>query len=80
MEVDVVKETVVAKYTSEKCDCGARGSEEAIAVGCFQDAKERSPGDLDLSAWMIDASDAATFVDDVRSVSWQSRALLLLFS
>ena len=47
VDVGVVQESVVARDSSEECDCGARGIEEAITVGCFQDAKERSAGDLD---------------------------------
>ena len=47
MEVGIVQESVVARESGDECDCGARGRKEAIAVGCSQDAKERSSGDLD---------------------------------
>ena len=69
VEVGVVRKSVVSRDSSEKCGCGALGSEEAMAVGCFQDAKKRSAGDHDSVSCLIDASKTATFVEGVRSVS-----------
>ena len=80
MDIGVVQELVVARDSSEECDFGARGSEEAIAVGCSHDAKERSADNLYSATCSLDVSDAATFVEDVRLANWLSRAPLLRMS
>ena len=80
VEVCDVQEAVVARNTSDGFGCGARDSNEAIAVNCSQDARERRAGDFDSAACSIDVSDAATFIQYVRSASWLFRAPLFLFS